>query len=234
VTQSSFSARLPATWRDFALFLRRPDWSGPVGLRAGWRQAAAMLGLNLAGLAVLLLVLPLWQKLTGIGGPSAFEGWSPLALVLLVVLAAPLVEESLFRGWMSGRPRALWLLGCVLVAVALFALLAAKPVNVGLALLGSLLVALIGWLVLRKRAAPGWFAKCFPALFFVSAGLFALVHMFNYSAPGLLHLPMILPQLWAGLTLGFVRTRVGLPASMLVHGASNALALGLAAASGQV
>jgi membrane protease YdiL (CAAX protease family) len=40
--------------------------------------------------------------------------------------------------------------------------------------------------------------------------------------------------LWAGLTLGFVRTRVGLPASMLVHGASNALALGLAAASGQV
>lgn len=232
MTVLTLASRLPAVWRDFAHFLHRPDWTGPVGLRAGWRTAAAMFVLNVLGLAVLLLVLPLWQHVTGIDGPSAFEGIPPEVLIPAVVLGAPIGEEILFRGWLSGRPRALWLLGCVLIAVLALAILPTGSAQAGIALLGLLLTALVGWLVLRKRAAPGWIARGFPALFFVSAGLFGLVHVFNYSAPGLLHLPMILPQLWAGLTLGFVRTRVGLPASMLVHGASNALALGLVALGG--
>lgn len=232
MTEPSLASRLPATWRDFALFLRRPAWNGPVGLRAGWGIAAAMLGLNLLGLAVLLLVLPLWQHLTGIEGPSAFEGIPIEYLLPAVVLAAPIGEEILFRGWLSGRPRALWLLGCVLVAVLMLVILPVGSAQAGVAVLGLLLSALVGWLVLRKRAAPGWIASAFPALFFIAATLFALVHVFNYSAPGLLHLPMVLPQFWAGLTLGYVRTRVGLPAAMLVHGASNALALGLVALGG--
>jgi membrane protease YdiL (CAAX protease family) len=230
VTQQSLSARLPAAWLDFASFLRAPRLAGPVGLRAGWKTMLAMLGLNLFGLAVLLLVLPLWQRLTGIEGPSAFDGIPIEYLLPAVVLAAPIVEESLFRGWLSGRPRALWLLGCCLGAIALLALLQTE--TAGLALLGVLVAAIVGWVLLRKRAAPGWFGKRFPVLFFASAAVFALVHVFNYDNPGLLHLPMVLPQLWAGLTLGFARTRIGLPASMLVHGASNALALGLVGLSG--
>jgi membrane protease YdiL (CAAX protease family) len=230
VTQQSISARLPATWHDFASFLRAPRLAGPVGLRAGWKMTGAMLGLNLLGLAVLLLVLPLWQHLTGIEGPSAFEGIPIEYLIPAVVLAAPVAEESLFRGWLSGRLRALWLLGCCIGAIALLALL--PTATAGMALLGVLLAAIIGWAILRKRAAPGWFAKGFPVLFLVSAALFASAHVFNYDKPGLLHLPMVLPQLWAGLTLGFVRMQVGLPAAMLVHGASNALALGLVGLGG--
>lgn len=230
MTDQSLSARLPAAWRDFAAFLRAPRLAGPVGLRAGWKMTGAMLGLNLLGLAVLLLVLPLWQHLTGIEGPGAFEGIPIEYLIPAVVLAAPIVEECLFRGWLSGRPRALWLLGCCLAAIAPLALL--QPAAAGLAILGALLAAIIGWVVLRKRAAPGWFMKGFPVLFLVSAALFASIHVFNYDNPGLLHLPMVLPQLWAGLTLGFVRMQVGLPAAMLVHGASNALALSLVGLGG--
>jgi hypothetical protein len=225
MTDQSIAARLPAAWRDFATFLRRPRLAGPVGLRAGWRTMLAMLGLNLFGLAMLLLVLPLWQRLTGIAGPNAFEGIPFEYLLPAVVLAAPIIEECLFRGWLGGRPRALWLLGCSLGSIALLARL--QTATAGLALLAALLAAIIGWVILRKRAAPGWFVRGFPVLFLASAALFASVHLFNYDNPGLLHLPMVLPQLWAGLTLGFVRTRVGLPASMLVHGVSNALALGL-------
>jgi membrane protease YdiL (CAAX protease family) len=232
VTQQSLITRLPATWRDFATFLRAPRLAGPVGLRAGWKTTLMMLGLNLLGLAVLLVILPLWQRLTGIEGPSAFEGIPFVVLLPAVVLAAPIAEECLFRGWLSGRPRALWLLGCCLAAIASFAVLPAGSASAGLALLGVLLAAIAGRVILRKRAAPGWFDTGFPKVFFVSAAVFALVHVFNYDNPGLLHLPMVLPQLWAGLTLGFVRTRIGLPASMLVHGASNALALGLVGLGG--
>lgn len=228
----SLAARTPAAWRGFAAFVRAPQNAEPAGLRAGWRTAAAMLGLNLFGLAVLLVVLPLWQHLTGIEGPSAFDGVPMLYLVPAVVLAAPVAEECLFRGWLSGRPRALWLLACCLGGVILLALLSPGSAIAGLAVLGALLLAPVGWFVLRKRAAPAWFAQRFAPIFLLSAVLFALVHVFNYTDPGLAHLPMVLPQFWAGLTLGFVRTRVGLPAAMLVHGASNATALGLVGLSG--
>lgn len=234
MTQRSIINRLPASWREFAAFLRRPQAGAPIGLRAGWRTVAAMLALNLMGLAVLLVLLPLWQHVTGIDGPNAFKQWPPHYLVPAVVLGAPIIEEWLFRGWLSGRPRALWLLACALGAAGSLALFVPDYARAGLGLLAMMLVAPTGWAVLRKRPAPEWFGQGYPVIFFTSAIAFGLVHVFNYASPGLLHLPMVLPQLWAGLTLGFVRTRVGLPGSMLVHGASNGLVLALAILGGEM
>ena len=231
---TSLVSRLPETWRNFASFLRQPAFDKPSGLRsrAAWVTVGAMLALHLLGLAVLLVLLSGWQALTGIGGPAAFDQFPTKYLVLLAVLAAPLLEESIFRGWLSGRPRALWLLGCFLVGAVALVTIKAQPLHMLLGLLAGLVIAIGGWLALRKRLAPGWFARHFTAIFFAAAVVFGLIHVFNYAAPGLVTLPMVLPQGWAGLTLGFVRTRIGLPASMLLHGASNGLALGLVALGG--
>jgi membrane protease YdiL (CAAX protease family) len=230
------TSRLPATWLEFAAFLRRPALGQPSGLRhhANWTTLGAMLALNLSGLAVLLVLLSGWQALTGIEGPAAFEDFPPQYLFPAAVLAAPLLEESAFRGWLSGRPRALWLLGCLIAATGLMLLAADLPLGSAAGLGLVLLAGLVGWLVLRKRATPDWFTHRFAPIFFASAGVFAVMHVFNYSHPGLLTLPMVLPQLWAGLTLGFVRNRVGLVGGMLVHGTSNAIALGLAALGGEL
>ena len=38
-------------------------------------------------------------------------------------------------------------------------------------------------------------------------------------------LPLILPQVWAGLVFGFMRMRLGLGASMLAHAGANLLAI---------
>ncbi len=232
MTANARTLRLPATWREFASFLRRPALGQPAGLRnqSNWMTLGAILGLNLSGLAVLLVLLSGWQALTGIEGPQAFEDFPPQYLFPVAVFAAPLLEETAFRGWLSGRPRALWLLGCLVAAMLAGMLLTSKPQELlGGVLAIGLLAAPFGWLVLRKRQAPGWFKRHFATIYFVAATVFGLVHVFNYSAPGLLTLPMVLPQVWAGLTLGFVRNRLGLVAGMLVHGASNALALGLVA-----
>jgi hypothetical protein len=153
-------------------------------------------------------------------------------IVPLVTLAAPVIEECLFRGWLSGRPRALWLIAAAIVfGTAIVGLRPEGPLL--LTLVGGALVALpVGWFVLRKRATPAWFEARFAWFLYASVALFAVVHLLNYPNASAVYLPMILPQLWAGLTLAWVRTRVALPASMLVHGVSNAAALALALAMG--
>lgn len=225
---------LPATWRDFAVFLRAPAVLEPAGLRApgSFRTIGALLGLHLLGLIALLVVIAAWQKFAGIGGPDAFDMFPARFLIPLAVIGAPLLEESVFRGWLRGLPRALWLLLCLIVAVAIPLLVVLTPTQTVILLVGALICALTGWLVLRKRPAAAWFTGNFTMVFYASAAVFGLVHVFNYGTPTLGVLPMVLPQFWAGLTLGYLRLRIGLPASMLVHGTSNALALALAGLTG--
>lgn len=214
---------MPTAWREFARFVRRPCMASPVGLRNGWRLAGAMLALNLLGLFVLLIAIGGWQALVGIDR-HALEDVPEVWLLPAAVLAAPLVEEPVFRGWLGGRPRVLWLLGCSVAGAVLVAADPAWPLLAG-GLVLLLCAGLVGCLMLWNRETPNWFVSHFPAIFFAGAGLFAIMHVFNYADTDLLTLPMVLPQLWAGLTLGFVRIRVGLPASMLVHGLSNGLLL---------
>ncbi len=225
---------LPQTPRavlaDFAAFVKAPRFVPAAGLGApgAWRAVGTMLALNIAGLFAMLPLLHLWQQHFGLSGPSGYEDMELATIAPLVVLAAPVIEECLFRGWLSGRPRALWLI----VAAIVFgtAIVGLRPEGPPLlALVGGALVALpLGWFVLRKRATPQWFERRFVWFLYASVALFALVHLLNYPNPGAPYLPMVLPQLWAGFTLAWVRTRIALPASMLVHGVSNAAALGLA------
>ena len=95
-----------------------------------------------------------------------------------------------------------------------------------LALLGALvalaLAALGGWLVLRRRQAAAVCRAAFPMIFWIAALVFAAFHLMNYPRVSAAMLPMVLPQLWAGLMLGFTRQRIGLPAAMLQHMAANA------------
>ncbi len=106
------------------------------------------------------------------------------------------------------------------------------PLALGMGLLALLVAAPLGWFLLRKRGASGWFAAAFPAAFYLTTAIFSLSHISNYPAFSVLALPLILPQLWAGLVLGFVRMRIGLPASILAHMASNAAALAVAQLAG--
>jgi len=217
--------------RELGAFLRRPQVLRPSGLRStpAWRALAMLLVLHVA--VMLLAVLPaisLWQKQFGLPMPDAFgklpRGW----LLPITVLVAPVLEEAIFRGWQSGRPRALWLLACFAAFVVLVTTARAVAPLTLLGMLVALAAAAIGgWLWLRKRPPLRLFAAVYPAIFWLVALGFAAVHLMNYPSWSLASLPMVLPQLWAAMVLGFTRQRLGLPAAMLQHAGANAAAMAL-------
>jgi membrane protease YdiL (CAAX protease family) len=219
--------------RDFAAYFARPRLLAPSGLGApgAWRTALALLAFHLAVLlAVLAPLLKLWQSAMGLPAPEAFGAVSKDWLVPMVVLIAPVGEELVFRGWLTGRPRALWLLGCGIGAGGLLALVnfhvAEVPASFGVLAMG--LIAPGGWWWLRRRGVPRWFEAAFPVLFALSITVFGLSHLTNYPRLSLALVPMVLPQIWAGLVLSYARMRIGLTASMLIHAAANGVAIGLA------
>jgi hypothetical protein len=222
---------LTAILREFLAFLKRPQLLGSPGWRGpgNGRRWGVLLALQVAGLALLLPLMHLWQKAFDLPAPDAFNQIPQAWLPVIVVGIAPVLEEVLFRGWQSGRPRAFVLLIGAIVLGAL--LVTVRPENIALTgsgLLAGALATAAGWFVLRRRAAMGWFAHGFPVIFYLGAALFALPHMFNYPQVTLLTLPLVLPQAWAGLTLGYLRQRIGLIGSILAHAASNGLMLGVA------
>lgn len=229
---------LRSTLSDFAAFLRRPQVLAAGGLRApGNFRRWVWLTLLLVGvlIAVILPLLHLWQKAFGLPDPEAFKAFPKQWLVPTVVVIAPLIEELLFRGWQSGSRAALWLLACALMGIAGIALFQLPQGTMAalLLLLAGVGGGLAGWLLLRRKRGPlGWFARFYPVIFYAAAALFALVHLGNYGMVSLIAVPLVLPQLWAGLVLGYLRQQVGLLGAIAAHAMSNLCVVGLALASG--
>lgn len=224
----------PASFRtilaDFAAFLRRPQVMQPSGLRTGSavKTWATLTALSIGVLFGLVLpFITLWQSQFGLSDPEAFERFPKQWLLPAVVIGAPVLEELLFRGWHSGTRRALWLLACAFGGILMLGM--PERQMSGLALLaGALIAALAGAIALRRNPAPlAWFARGFPVIFYLASVLFALVHLGNYDKAGLIALPLVVPQLWAGLVLGYIRQRIGLIGAILAHAASNGLVLAL-------
>lgn len=223
--------------REFLAFLRRPAVLHPAGLRAPGAIASlgALIMLHLGVLMLVVLpVLYAWQTTFDLPAPDAFGKVDPALLPLIVVVIAPVAEEILFRGWQTGRPRALWLLLCAaaLAALLMASALGVSPLAIGAGALVTLIAALAGWWLLRKRPAPASYTRAYPAIFWAAVLVFAGLHLMNYPSAALIGVPMVLPQLWGALVLGFVRMRIGLPASILAHAAANGAALGVATLAG--
>jgi membrane protease YdiL (CAAX protease family) len=147
-----------ALLRDFVSYLRGPALLGGEGWQIphAWRRWGAITALQVAGLALLLPLLHLWQKAFNLPAPNAFDAIPATWLPLIVVLLAPLLEELLFRGWQTGRPRALVLLIGAMLFMA--AAVTARPENMGLigpVLLAVLAATALGWALLRKRGPSG-------------------------------------------------------------------------------
>ena len=213
---------------DFRVYLAAPRLIAPVPLRQGW---VIMVGLYLGGLIVIGAFLALWQHAFHLPSAEAFHGFSPAMLAPIVIVAAPVGEEVAFRGWLTGRPRGLWLLAMALLAAVLLVAVTLHwhDQAASLGVIATALAALVGWLVLRKRTnPPRWFARRFAVWFYVSVAVFALLHMSNYPQLSWALVPMVAPQAWAGLVLGYLRMRHGLLASILAHAIGNAAALAVA------
>lgn len=216
--------------RELPGWLRRPRLEKPLGVFKvmAWKQLALLIVFEIAVLMFVVLPLVLlWKHAFDLPDPTAFNQIPAKWLLPVAVAIAPFVEEIVFRGWLTGRVRAMWLLGCALMIAGLgFASTLGMPsLAIGFSAIAVLLAAPVGWWLLRKRPAPRWFAKGFSWVFYLVLAAFALMHLSNYPSLSLLMLPLVLPQAWIGLMLGYTRMRIGLPGSMLMHMSSNGAVL---------
>lgn len=226
-------------YRDLFAFVRKPHLPEPRQA-FGWAWARQVLWLALLDLSLsLILLIPLSRlsQQLKITEPdfSAITSHGLLATLALGALAIPALEELVFRFWLDGRRRSvLVVLAGLLPAAVLFA---ASKAHLGMGLrFGFAAIGLIVPLVLliRTRGKPSlpapWFTRNFAWFYFGSALAFALAHVSNYPMDRLLLvLPFVLPQMIAGLILGFARVRFGYAGGLAIHALANGTAFALMA-----
>lgn len=225
-------------WRerlaDAARFILRPT---PVGAPLPWGRAAlaALAAVFAFDLVLDFLAVELTALLDAGGGflPEPIEQDTTLAEDLFgYLLLAPVLEELVYRGWLTGRVAALRFAVYGFAAEALlFASLFAAPdmaMPLALAGVGIVFAGLVHWSLTRTRdtAVPAWFTRHFHWIVWGSSLLFGLVHLGNFAP--LTHplgVLVVLPHTIGGLLLAYTRTRLGLGAAMAHHAAYNAIFL---------
>ncbi|WP_028357704.1 CPBP family glutamic-type intramembrane protease [Brackiella oedipodis] len=228
-------------WKDFIAFVKKPtlkhgqgahallegtahswqrDWNRilPLGVFIKWLCLAWVVNLFL--LAPLTFVVS--QKV-GAVNKITFTGWD---IVLLAVLWAPLIEETVFR-FILRRPSA-W---TFLIPLSIVLLLAGAHWY-NLLLLALLLSAVIVYIpkkhehyfVALSFKQQRRYVCAFPYILYGMVLLFAFMHTFNYESE---HIPLwampflVLPQMSTGMILAWLRVRFGILQSMLFHAAFN-------------
>jgi len=224
---------VPGAWCGLAAFLRRPQLPERVtGIRlAPIGRTLQLFALDLVLMALLLGLIQL-AILAGLHIPkNEIDSLklTPLVLLLVIVLL-PMAEEMAFRSWLSGR--AGHIAAIVVLAIGLAIPVASGPQAHPILLLGSLVIAGVVAIAtavwLRKRRAMPFFARHFVWFYFASALLFAGAHLMNYTdGMSLALLPLVVPQLIAGLIFGYARVTFGLWSDMLLHMMHNGLLIGL-------
>jgi membrane protease YdiL (CAAX protease family) len=219
---------------DAARFLARPTfvaeplpWGRPLLL-----ALAALFAFDLALDTLVAEFTALLDAGTGFL-PAPVEEDTTLAEDLFgYLLLAPVLEELVYRGWLTGRIAALRfaLYGFAAEAIFITALFVSAEWAMPLSLAGVAvaLAGLVHWSLTRERdtVVPDWFIRHFRWFVWGSTLLFGLMHLGNYepltSPLGVL---VVLPQTIGGLLLAYTRTRLGLGAAMLHHAAYNAVFL---------
>ncbi len=231
--------RLTATTRDLLAFLRAPKLAndGVQIKRQMTGRPSDLIWLFLincmivAAIAIILLPIMLAFDISMSNSMSDLFQRPVWQLFLIVVIAGPIVEELMFRLWLSGSPRLLIpFFGLILWMALTYSyeqLGWPGPAAMGTMVLLAVIagVVLICVIALWKRPVPSWYVRIFPAVFWIQALLFGSMHVFNYAGdnPAAL-LPFVLPQTVGGLIWGYARIRYGWWANIAMHMAYNLLA----------
>ncbi|MEM7780716.1 MAG: CPBP family glutamic-type intramembrane protease [Pseudomonadota bacterium] len=232
---------LTSEWQRLAVFLKRPSLDARADASPPLLILARIFALDILAMAVLIGAATI-AVAAGVYLPeTALAGieFTPL-IVLGVIVGAPVMEELVFRSWLSGKPgHVLCVLLIALGALGFGVAHVNSPVIGLLIALGGIIAGIAALILLRHSQPMRWFVWAFPGFFWFTTIAFALVHIANFDMSGgwsnmLILLPLVLPQFILGALLGYVRVQIGLWAAILLHAAHNASALTLAFAAGQL
>ena len=221
-------------WQAFRRFVAEPFLPEQASgiTRPAINATVRLFGIDIAFMAVLIGIAMLAMA-AGFEAPvNVMDDMKITAgIVFAIVVFAPVVEELVFRSWLSGRRAHVFvplvlaltigggvganLMGASLLIVIAFAI-------------GGLSIAI--WLLIKfSRGGPmPWFRAGFRWIYYASAALFACVHLLNYEGSDPVLLLFVLPQFVAGLIFGFARVQYGLWSSIALHVVHNALFITIA------
>ena len=150
--------------------------------------------------------------------------------LLVACIVAPIAEELLSRSGLTSFVGNLAILP-ISIGVILFCLF---PITNTIAITTVAALAFMGSFVMDrlasnpkfKRSLLKWYSKNYGLCFYVTAIAFGAIHISNFKIDHfipVLPILLVLPQLFAGLVLGYIRITIGLRYSMLMHGMHNLL-----------
>lgn len=222
-----------AELRAFLAFLRNPDPEPTNDLSRGSR-IALWFWLFLFAITVTvtagLLALPLIITSDATPGDNLLAAFDqpPVAVILTIVLLGPLIEEMIFRGWLTGTLRAM---GGVTVFLAVvfggpWLLRRISPDAITLGTQVALAVTGIALFIAIQRygsdASAIWYRRIFPLVFWAQGAVFGGLHFANIAnGPLALSLVAVTPLVICGWLWGYARLTLGFGAAWLLHAAYN-------------
>jgi len=148
-----------------------------------------------------------------------------IKMIFLGILVAPFFEETIFR--LLLKPTR-WKIRVFITTVAIYiSLLIYRQNYLPVVVFGGILVFV---LIFLQKNGYFSFSHHFRYLFYLSATVFAILHMFNFSQINnnwhLLILPFfVIPQFFMGLVLGYTRMVYGFIYAVLLHMSINTFIL---------
>ncbi len=216
-------------------YLKHPVIPQKVPTSKAWKPFFVLLSFCLVVDIVLGLTfnndwLTNWLKITN---PNALEDKlykeGLVAAVFITSVVAPLIEEYLFRAYLTGFVcnNVVLPLNLCLILVKLFNITTPAILwpLIAIAVVGSRVIFI---LLKRSKKLKISFARFYlhhyQLYFYVSAIAFGLIHLNNYEIKNFIPLVtvlLVMSQLFAGLVLGYVRIKWGLKWSMGFHALHN-------------
>ncbi len=227
-------SHLKQTAGDLFTFVKAPTLTAEPPVQSGISDVAWLFVLNcliVVAIAAILFPTMILFNIEMSNSMSAMFDRPIWQILGIVVIVGPIMEELLFRSWLSGNPRLLMLFGGILAGIGgSYGLNAMGYSGTGpfplAILIGSIAIAIVAGVIRYwNSAAPGWFVQIFPIIFWVQALLFGFIHVFNYEGghPAAL-LPFVLPQTVGGLIWGYARIRYGWWSNIVMHMGYNLIA----------
>lgn len=218
---------------SFLTFLRHPGLDRNLDTGVISRSALSfwLLIFSFAVTAIFgLLALPLivFSSASPGDGLKVVFGQSAISVIVMVVILGPLIEEIMFRGWLTGTIQAMAGSAAFLAIVLggswlVRFLIPDAPVlgaQAGIAALGLLAFSAIQRT--GSEARPAWYKRAFPIVFWSQGIVFGGLHFANLTTDSLiLSLLAVLPLILCGWLWGYARIILGFGTAWMLHMAYN-------------
>jgi membrane protease YdiL (CAAX protease family) len=218
--------------REFWAYIRRPFFTESKD-PLSW-QAIPVLGkLLLTNFALSIAAFMLAHYVFALADtdrPARSSDWMStfsLRKLFIIAVAAPFLEELLFRSWLRKRWGVKYIFPFAAVLPIWF-LGSFFQVEIPPFLMGAIISALFGLAIymfttFSDQDSAAYVERVFPFAFYTSALTFACLHLTNFNVDeiGILGIIVVLPQFISGLFYGYIVKRFGFWTGFLCHGFWN-------------